>query len=1589
LGLLLVPAMLAGRDSDDPNYRNVALAQAAPPNDDFDQATVITSLPFTDSLDTTDATIEPDDPSGDCWQNSHSVWYSFTPTEDIEAHIGTAGSGYDTVLAVWTGVRGALNEVACNDDNEDTSSLQADLIIELSAGVTYFIEVMAFDTDEGGQLEFLLELRPPPPNDDIDSATEIDSLSYYYYVYTVTATTAVDDPTPSCGASDPATQSNSIWYSFVPPNDGAITLSTEDSDYQTVVAVWEGDRGDLSELGCSVAPDDSSLLLVPTTAGDRYWIEVTQYGDPGGGDLVLHLGSALWNGRAMGLRGEYYNNSTLDPPIFLTRYDGRIYFSWWGYGSPADGMDHDAFSVRWTGYVEPEFSEEYTFVTYSDDGVRLWIDGDLLIDNWTIHGTTRDEGTIDLEAYEKYPIMLEYFEGGGDSAIDLIWSSPSTGSEYIQTANLTFIDLDNSTIQADPTEILANGVATSTVTIVAEDTTGTHYQGYPVELQVSGSGNLINGTNVDEGEWLDIGITDATGMISAEIASIVAENKTVRARVGSFELEETASVRFISTEVAELLIFFPGEQPSPGQPPGKSGTPLNAAVGQTYPFNVRIVDDNWNLVENFNGTVSLTSTDPGASLPANLDIVNGQVTGLVTWETEGSQTITATLVEDPVLTDDSTAEVLFETLIVGADETVTLDDNRYPITTLVNAGATSLPYDGSLGFQPGDELLIVNMLGEEIGTYETSYAMFVEGDQIVLSSPLVGSFDGALDKVMVQAVPYFSAATVQTGGILTAHEWDGATGGILSIRAIDLTVESGGEITVEGLGFNPFANGPGAGDGGSHGGWGGLNFTGLPYGSVFEPLTLGSSENYESLGGNSMPGGGIIHLQIRNALQVDGSLDADAHVPPIFISQGGAGGSIWLDAQTILGSGSIRAEGARGLSTSGNLGSGGGGRIATYFENDLFNGTWSAAAGTPGYVGGPGTIFFENTTTGNRKLLVDNLDRVGRQAALTDQATTIWEFDEIELRRNGDLELIDLNDSILLTSDNMSGDGTAQLHLHNDFTFNETDLSAFGLSMREDSRLILPANYTFLSGTLEVHGELEGASSLTISSSGVADGILRLGATGHSIGEVTGTYVFDQIIIEADQKLELASDVGNELGVTLIANSIDIQPGGEITADGLGYAWEAGNPGPGVGGGEQGGGHGGYGGGNGGGLAYGSVLEPDMPGSAGGGDSWDNDPLGQPGGGAVKIIVGDILQVDGVLSSNGIDALYERGGGAGGSLWLILESLSGSGVVRANGGEGYPALGGYAGGGGGGRIAAYIHNDTFTGTWEAVGGGDGNVGGPGTIYLENMTTGYKELLIDNQDLAGPPAVILSDPGTTTWTFDRVELIRDGDLELLDPEDELVLTPVNMAGDDTAQLHLHGFQSYTHPTIRNFGFYVREDATLTLSTELTLGRVKLTNEGAMEGLSTLTLQGTQFISTGTIPELTALTLEANGSENSLAQFGAIGRTGTDPIGTYRIGTVIIDPDQVLELAGDPATGQGVRLISDNVTIAGHLSADGLGYTRDENGPGAPYDLEMGGGAGHGGIGGGKYEGGQPTVQHSNQLHWAVQHIFLVVALSSWR
>ncbi len=139
-------------------------------------------------------------------------------------------------------------------------------------------------------------------------------------------------------------------------------------------------------------------------------------------------------GVGTGLVGNYFADTQLNH-LVLTRVDPTVNFQW-GTGSPDPKVPSDFFSARWTGQVQAQYSESYTFYTESDEGVAVWVNGQQVIDDFDDHTLTEDSGTISLQAGEMYDIRIEYYETAFAATMQLLWSSPSTPKQIIPESQL-------------------------------------------------------------------------------------------------------------------------------------------------------------------------------------------------------------------------------------------------------------------------------------------------------------------------------------------------------------------------------------------------------------------------------------------------------------------------------------------------------------------------------------------------------------------------------------------------------------------------------------------------------------------------------------------------------------------------------------------------------------------------------------------------------------------------------------------------------------------------------------------------------------------------------------------------------------------------------------------------------------------------------------------------------------------------------------------------------------------------------------------------------------------------------------------------
>jgi hypothetical protein len=139
-------------------------------------------------------------------------------------------------------------------------------------------------------------------------------------------------------------------------------------------------------------------------------------------------------GLAPGLRGDYFDHDDFTD-LKLTRTDATVDFNW-GFEAPDPLISPETFSIRWTGQITVSSAGTYTFVTRSDDGVRLWLENQLLIDNFMPHPEQEDRSApVTLSSGQGYNLRLEYFELTANAVIRLMWIRPGQTNPEVIPAN--------------------------------------------------------------------------------------------------------------------------------------------------------------------------------------------------------------------------------------------------------------------------------------------------------------------------------------------------------------------------------------------------------------------------------------------------------------------------------------------------------------------------------------------------------------------------------------------------------------------------------------------------------------------------------------------------------------------------------------------------------------------------------------------------------------------------------------------------------------------------------------------------------------------------------------------------------------------------------------------------------------------------------------------------------------------------------------------------------------------------------------------------------------------------------------------------
>ncbi|GHH48486.1 hypothetical protein GCM10017774_54650 [Lentzea cavernae] len=216
------------------------VAHAAPPsNDDFGSSTQVTALPFSDQQDIAGATRAPDDPYWCQTSVERSVWYSYTPAEDVLLRATTAGSSQSMIMSANTGLRGELRGV----DEACSTGATSPITFRAKAGTTYQFAVGS----GGGTLKFSLDQVAPAANDDFAQAQPV-TLPFTAQPDVTVASFEADEPESTCVYEE---QRASVWYSYTHSGE-ALSVVPKVQGSTAAVTVYSGsDITSLNEVTCA------------------------------------------------------------------------------------------------------------------------------------------------------------------------------------------------------------------------------------------------------------------------------------------------------------------------------------------------------------------------------------------------------------------------------------------------------------------------------------------------------------------------------------------------------------------------------------------------------------------------------------------------------------------------------------------------------------------------------------------------------------------------------------------------------------------------------------------------------------------------------------------------------------------------------------------------------------------------------------------------------------------------------------------------------------------------------------------------------------------------------------------------------------------------------------------------------------------------------------------------------------------------------------------------------------------------------------------------------------------------------------------
>jgi beta-glucosidase len=262
------------------------------------------------------------------------------------------------------------------------------------------------------------------------------------------------------------------------------TLPITSATHSIAVIGDDGGQNAMTAGGGSAHVNANSIATplqgITARAGSAATVTYAQGNASPNGEIVDQSVLTPAQGTGPGLFAQYYNGNSLSGTPIVTKVDPNVNFNWGGL-SPTSGVPATNWSARWTGTINPPTTGTYTFSLTSDDGSRLFINGQQIINNWADQPPTTKTGTVTLNAGQSATIEVDYFQDGGGSQVNLGWQVPNQNLDAqavtaARAANVAVVfvnnsegegaDLSNIDLPADQNQLVSDVAAANPNTVV-------------------------------------------------------------------------------------------------------------------------------------------------------------------------------------------------------------------------------------------------------------------------------------------------------------------------------------------------------------------------------------------------------------------------------------------------------------------------------------------------------------------------------------------------------------------------------------------------------------------------------------------------------------------------------------------------------------------------------------------------------------------------------------------------------------------------------------------------------------------------------------------------------------------------------------------------------------------------------------------------------------------------------------------------------------------------------------------------------------------------------------------------------------------